>query len=135
MFNTFPLMDGQVMPDTALTLTPWPLNLVENPAMVQFVHRCLAMSLVAIVAVVWAMARGASPGVRRAADILLALVLLQATLGIATLLTGVDIAIAALHQANAVLLLAAALWLTYAVMHGARLTHAAPGTINPAVAI
>jgi cytochrome c oxidase assembly protein subunit 15 len=135
MFNTFPLMDSQVMPDAALTLRPWPLNLVENPAMVQFVHRCLAMSLVAIVAVVWAMARSASPQVRRAADILLALVLLQAALGIATLLTGVDITIAALHQANAVLLLAWALWLAYTVMHGARLTHAAAGTINPAVAI
>ena len=135
MFNTFPLMDGQVMPEAALTLKPWPLNLVENPAMVQFVHRCLAMALVAIVAAVWTMARRAPPGARRAADILLVLALLQAALGIATLLTGVDIALAALHQANAVLLLAAALWLTYTVMHGARLTHAAAGTINPAVAI
>ena len=135
MFNTFPLMDCQLMPAAALTLTPWPLNLVENPAMVQFVHRCLAISLVAIIAAVWAMARRASPGIRRAADIVLVLALLQATLGVATLLTGVDIALAALHQANAVLLLAAALWLTYTVMHGARLTHAAAGTINPAVAI
>jgi cytochrome c oxidase assembly protein subunit 15 len=135
MYNTFPLMDGRVVPEAALALTPWPLNLVENPAMVQFVHRCLAISLVAIVAALWAMARRAAPHVRRAADLLLLLVLLQAALGITTLLTGVDIAIAVLHQANAVLLLAAALWLTYTTMHGARLTHAAAGTINPAVAI
>jgi heme a synthase len=135
MFNTFPLMDGRVMPEAALSLKPWPLNLVENPAMVQFVHRCLAMALVAIVAVIWAMARRAPPDARRAADVVLVLALLQATLGIATLLTGVDIALAALHQANAVLLLAAALWFTFTVTHGARLTHAAAGTINPAVAI
>jgi len=135
IYNTFPLMDGQVMPEIALALDPWPFNLIENPAMVQFVHRCLALTLVAIVAVLWAMARRAPPRARRAADILLGLVLLQASLGIATLLTGVDIVLAALHQTNAVLLLAATLWLTFNVTRGARLTHPAAGTINPAVAI
>ena len=123
------------MPDIALALDPWPFNLTENPAMVQFVHRCLAMTLVAIVAVAWAMARRAPRRARCAADILLGLVLLQAALGIATLLTGADLVLAALHQVNAVLLLAAALWLGFNVARSARLTRPAAGTINPAVAI
>jgi cytochrome c oxidase assembly protein subunit 15 len=45
-----------------------------------------------------------------AAHHLLAMFLLQASLGIATLVLSVPIPLAALHQAGAVLLLACALW-------------------------
>ena len=52
----------------------------------------------------------APEGLKRAVGLLTAAVLMQAFLGIATLLTVVPVTLGALHQAGAVLLLTAALW-------------------------
>ena len=41
-YNTFPLMDGQLVPDGYARLTPFLRNLTENVAAVQFDHRLLA---------------------------------------------------------------------------------------------
>lgn len=46
--NTWPLMDGQIVPDGLLVLAPWFMNFVENPLMAQFVHRLLAYLLVGL---------------------------------------------------------------------------------------
>ena len=50
-FNTWPLMDGRLVPDAAFRLSPWWLNLFENVAAVQLQHRLVAyvLCLVAIV--------------------------------------------------------------------------------------
>ena len=48
-YNTFPLMDGQLVPDGYARLTPFLRNLTENIAAVQFDHRLLA-TLTALVA-------------------------------------------------------------------------------------
>ena len=41
-YNSFPLMDGQLVPDGYARLTPFLRNLTENIAAVQFDHRVLA---------------------------------------------------------------------------------------------
>src|SRR3954468_23023430 len=41
-YNTWPLMDGRVIPEEILLLDPWWDNLQHNMATVQFVHRTLA---------------------------------------------------------------------------------------------
>ncbi|MGE0744877.1 MAG: COX15/CtaA family protein [Rhodospirillales bacterium] len=112
IYNTFPLMGGEVVPAVAFSMTPWPLDLVENAATVQFVHRWLAIALVAIVLALWARARrfAVPPRLRLAADLLAAMALLQAAIGVATLLTEVWIPLAALHQAGAFALFTLALW-------------------------
>lgn len=51
VYNTWPLMDGQIIPDGLLNYDPIWLNLFENPLTVQFVHRCFAYFLF-IIAVV-----------------------------------------------------------------------------------
>ncbi len=82
-------------------------NFVDNPVVVQFVHRWLAWG-VAIFAFFLAAAarRGGFPVSSAAVTIA---VLLQILLGIMTLLSGVALWIAAAHQAMAALLLAAIL--------------------------
>jgi cytochrome c oxidase assembly protein subunit 15 len=111
-YNTFPLMNGHFVPPEILLLKPWYMNLVNNMATVQFDHRLLAWTLLALVPLWWWRVR-ATPslpaGARRAAHLLLAMVLIQASLGIATLLLVVPLPLAALHQAGAVLLFAAAI--------------------------
>ena len=104
-FNTWPLMGDEIFPSGAPMLTPWLSNLVDNPIMVQFVHRWLAI-LVAAVALTLA-ATAWRAGRRGAAQLLALGVVMQVVLGIHTLLSGVELRVAVAHQAMAALLLAA----------------------------
>jgi cytochrome c oxidase assembly protein subunit 15 len=105
--NTFPTMSGYWIPPGLFELSPGWLNLVENGTTIQFVHRWLAMLLVLGV---WSMLiRVRRPEVIAASI----MALLQLGLGVATILSGVEIMTATLHQAGAVLLLSALLVVRY----------------------
>jgi cytochrome c oxidase assembly protein subunit 15 len=111
-YNTFPLMHGHVVPPEILMLEPWWRNIFYNMATVQFDHRVLAWVLAFTVPAFWWRVRAkpeASRAVRAAADAMLAALVVQIALGIATLVNVVPISLAALHQAGAVVLFAAAL--------------------------
>jgi cytochrome c oxidase assembly protein subunit 15 len=75
---------------------------------VQLVHRALFWLLLVLIPLLWWRARRTQAKI--AVHHLLGLFLIQAALGIATLLLAVPVALGAAHQAGAVLLLAAALW-------------------------
>ncbi len=108
VYNSFPLMGDRFAPADLWTMSPLWLNFFENPPAAQFAHRWLAVSTVIAILALWI---GAGPRNRGLPIHLLALfALLQASLGLATLLLVVPIPLAALHQAGAVLLLGAALW-------------------------
>lgn len=113
-FNTWPLMDGALVPGGLMAIDPWWRNLFENPMTVQYVHRLGAYALLALT--FWHMidARRREPGTTHArrALVLFCLVLLQAAIGVATLLLSVPLHWALLHQAGAlaVLAFAAAHW-------------------------
>ncbi|MBM3486524.1 MAG: heme A synthase [Alphaproteobacteria bacterium] len=108
--NTFPLMGEGLIPPGAFAFEPWPLNLVENPATVQFIHRVLGTGVLVLALALWLTARGASGRLEPAALGILAMAAIQVGLGIATLLTGVALALGVLHQAGAVVLLSLVLW-------------------------
>jgi heme a synthase len=110
-YNTFPLMNGRLVPPEIAALDPWYSNLFNNMATVQFDHRLIAWLLALLVPIYWWSVRRANPGprMRRAANLLLAMLVIQLGLGIATLLLVVPLPLAAAHQAGAVLLFAAAL--------------------------
>jgi cytochrome c oxidase assembly protein subunit 15 len=81
-------------------------NLVDNPIVVQFVHRWWAW--VALVALLFLARRAKDAGAVWPVLGIAGLAIVQILLGIATLLTGVAIELAVAHQAVAALLLAAA---------------------------
>ncbi|HEX4928396.1 MAG TPA: COX15/CtaA family protein [Burkholderiales bacterium] len=108
-YNTFPLMNGHLVPPETFMLEPWWRNFLYNMAAVQLVHRAIFWVLLVLVPLVWWRHR-ALPS----ANVLLGAFIVQASLGIATLLLRVPVALAALHQAGAVLLFAAALWTAHA---------------------
>jgi cytochrome c oxidase assembly protein subunit 15 len=110
-YNTFPLMDGRLVPEGYWRLEPAWLNLAENVAAVQFNHRLLATlaALSAFGAAFAAWRRLPDGPARRACLGLGAAVALQYALGVATLLLVVPAWLGTLHQANAVLVLTAAL--------------------------
>jgi cytochrome c oxidase assembly protein subunit 15 len=104
-YNTFPLMNGHVLPPEAFVLQPWYLNFFSNMATVQFDHRLLAWLLALLVPWFWLKSRRVelAPRARRACDLLPALLFLQIALGISTLLLHVPLPLAAAHQAGAML--------------------------------
>jgi len=107
-YNTFPLMNGHLIPPEAFLLEPWWRNLLWNVATVQLVHRTIFWLLLVLIPLAWWQARRTAAHV--AGHHLLGMFALQATLGISTLLLSVPIPLAAAHQAGAVLLLACAAW-------------------------
>ena len=105
-YNSWPRMGDEWFPSGTPMLQPFITNFVDNPIVVQFVHRWLAWAVAA--AALLLSARAWAGGFQLRAGALIAAVTLQILLGIATLLTGVELWIAVAHQAMAALLLAAA---------------------------
>ncbi len=110
-YNTFPLMDGRLVPAAWLDLDPWWLNPFQNPAAAQFNHRVLAMATVAAAWLLWLSLgrRTLTRLTRRLAGAAAMAAVVQAALGIATLLAYVPVWLGALHQAGALVLLTLAL--------------------------
>jgi heme a synthase len=130
-YNTFPLMDGKLVPDGYAQFRPFFLNWFENVAAVQFDHRLVAIVTAIVVMLVWAAGWRVlpAPRARFALHELAAAALLQVALGVATLLLVVPIPLAAAHQAGAVLLLTAAINFRHAVRRVSPIDGKAPAPI------
>jgi len=105
-YNTWPLMDGSLIPKGLDVIDPFWKNLFENALTVQFNHRMIAYAVVAFVGfLLWRQARrGGFGGVHGWLPRIGALVLLQVVLGILTLVNSVPISLALGHQALAFML-------------------------------
>ena len=114
-YNTFPLMNGHLIPPELFMLEPWYRNFFDNMATVQFNHRMIAWTLAILIPVFWFKSRNLPlPGsTRLACSLLLLMLAVQISLGIATLLLVVPLPLAAAHQAGAMLLFTAALWVNH----------------------
>ncbi|HEX8062697.1 MAG TPA: COX15/CtaA family protein [Allosphingosinicella sp.] len=106
-YSSWPKMGDQWFPAEAPWFEPFLRNFADNPVMVQFIHRWLAFAVAAAALI---LARNAwRAGHWQAAGALVGAVTVQILLGIFTLLSGVELWIAASHQGMAVLLLTSAL--------------------------
>ena len=96
-------------------LEPWYRNFFDNMATVQFDHRLIAWTLAILVPIFWFKSRDLPlPGsAHLACNLLLIMLMVQISLGIATLLLVVPLPLAAAHQAGALLLFTAALWVNH----------------------
>ena len=117
-YNTWPLMDGRLVPDGLGAMEPWYLNLFENALTVQFNHRLVAYALVlATLWHVWNLRGTRDSRVRLTTAALAAAMLTQAALGIATLLGQVPLVLGLAHQAGAAAVFGLAVWHLYALRH------------------
>jgi cytochrome c oxidase assembly protein subunit 15 len=114
-YNTFPLMNGDVVPPEIFVLEPWYLNFFSNMATVQFDHRLGAWLLAFTVPWFWVQIRQAqvSARCRQVANLLLLALAVQITLGISTLLLAVPVVLGTSHQGGAMLLFGVVLWLNH----------------------
>ncbi len=114
-YNTWPLMDGMLIPPAAVLWSVTPLweNLVDNHALVQFNHRIGAyLLLVSAIALAWH-ARRHLPEAAAGARHLAITVTGQALLGIVTLLLVVPLWAGLAHQAFALVVLGIAVNLAW----------------------
>jgi len=117
-YNTFPSMNGQIVPPEIMLLEPWWKNFFYNMATVQFDHRLLAWALAFLVPLLWWKIRrdhGAPARARNGVNLLVAMLAVQIALGIMTLIHVVPLPLAAAHQAGAVLVFALALNVAHAL--------------------
>ncbi len=115
IYNTFPLMNGSYFPPGVELQGPFLSNLIDNPAIVQFIHRNMAYLLGLWIGAQLYIRHGEMRAVHFKHPLVafFALYLLQVLLGVLTLLNAVPVSLGALHQANAMLLFSAALYLLF----------------------
>jgi len=111
-FPTWPLMNGQFFPADAFyvpdgnggTLPVWHA-FFENPGLVQFIHRMSGYLLFVFAVVVWLRGRRSSYQATQVAfHQVMAMMVVQMALGIATVLTVAHVHVAITHQIGAVIL-------------------------------
>jgi heme a synthase len=106
--NTWPLMNGHIVPDGITDAGGWFATLTNDPFLIHFIHRWWAW--VAVAALVVLARRVKMAGVRRATVAIHSAFGTQIILGIATVMTGVNITLAVLHQAVGALVVASTAW-------------------------
>ena len=110
IYNTFPLMGGQVVPPGYRIFSSWWRNAMENPAAAQFHHRLFAIATAVVLLLLARAARGAQApaDLRYAAGVMAVAVIMQVALGITTLVLAVPLPLGVLHQLTGVGVLTAA---------------------------
>ncbi|HJS18164.1 MAG TPA: COX15/CtaA family protein [Anaerolineales bacterium] len=101
--DTWPLMFGMLVPPNLFSSI---INIIEAPQTIVFIHRWFAwLGLFAVVYVFWVVRKQNYPlDIQSGLKWLTGIVVLQIILGILTILSYVNIVIALMHQANAILL-------------------------------
>lgn len=104
VYNTFPLMDGKILPNGLLSMNPWYKNFFENITMVQFTHRILGIiNIINLLAYSFKILN--LKKLKKIAICLASFVVIQFSLGILTLIFQVTLLLAMLHQTMAIILL------------------------------
>ncbi len=115
IYNTFPSMNGKLIPEGLFYLQPGWVNFFDNLTTVQFIHRSFAGMIVILTFILFYLS-----GINKMNSIqkngilfFMSAVFLQFVLGVFTLLTSVNITLAVLHQAGAFVLFSASVYLLF----------------------
>jgi cytochrome c oxidase assembly protein subunit 15 len=112
IYNDWPFMNGEIIPDDLFYMMPVWLNFFENHATVQFDHRLLAYLTLATIIATWLVSRRhpLPTRARLSVNLLLVAAIIQAGLGISTLMLVVPLTLAVLHQAGAAITFCLSIW-------------------------
>ena len=114
IYNTWPLMGSSYFPDDSKYIEFLNINFFDNPSIVQFVHRNLAYLIVIIyIYLLILVFRDTNTIFRKPIIIIGISIFLQVILGVVTLLSGVKIIYASLHQINSILIILSCLYFLY----------------------
>lgn len=118
IYNTWPKMEGQWLPDAVpyAWANDGLRSIINNIVTIQFIHRNLAYLIVILSIVWWYLQKRNYPAFDkrvRASNMLMMVIILQAGLGIFTLLAHVPVWMGVLHQAMAFVLFASGIYITF----------------------
>ena len=114
IYNTWPLMGSTYFPDDSQFIEFLNLSLFDNPSIVQFIHRNLAYLIVGIyIYILFFVIKSRNESFRTPFFVIGVSLFLQIVLGIFTLLSGVKIIYASLHQINSILIILSTLYFLY----------------------
>jgi len=114
VYNTWPLMGASYFPDDSQFIEFLNVSFFDNPSIVQFIHRNLAYLIVGIyIYILFIIIRDDNKILRMPVIIMGASLFLQVILGILTILSGVKIIYASLHQINSILIILSTLYFLY----------------------
>jgi cytochrome c oxidase assembly protein subunit 15 len=114
VYNTWPMMGSSYFPDDSKFIEFLGINLFDNPSIVQFIHRNLAYLIVGIyIYILFFVMKDQKEIFRKPVLIIGVSLFLQVFLGILTLLSGVKIIYASLHQINSILIILSTLYFLY----------------------
>ena len=114
LYNTWPLMGSSYFPDDSKFIEFLNINFFDNPSIVQFIHRNLAYLIVIIYIYLLILVFKDTNKIFRKPIIIIGIsIFLQVILGVVTLLSGVKIIYASLHQINSILVILSSLYFLY----------------------
>ena len=114
IYNTWPLMGSSYFPDDANLIELLNITLFDNPSIVQFIHRNLAYLIVLIYIYLLILVLKDKNKIFRRPILFIGIsLLLQVILGILTILSGVKIIYASLHQINSIFIIFSTLYFLY----------------------
>ena len=114
VYNTWPMMGSSFFPDDSQFIEFLNSNVFDNPSIVQFIHRNLAYLIVCIyIYILFCIIRDRIEILRKPVIIIGVSLFLQIVLGIFTILSGVKIFYASLHQINSILIILSTLYFIY----------------------
>ena len=114
IYNTWPLMGSTYFPDDSRFNEFLNIKFFDNPSIVQFIHRNLAYIIFALyIYLLFSVLKHSNKIFRKPIILIGIIILLQMVLGILTILSGVKIFYASLHQINSILLILSTLYFLY----------------------
>ena len=123
IYNTWPLMGSSYFPDDSNMIEFLNINVFDNPAIVQFIHRNLAYLIMIVYLYIFYFVFSLGNKKLLRPVILIGLFLLfQVILGIVTILSGVKIFYASLHQINSIIIILSTLYFLYISEKRSKLT-------------
>jgi len=118
IYNTWPLMGSSYFPDDSMIVDFFNLKVFDDQSLVQFIHRNLAYLIVIIYFyILFFVLKNESVNLRTPIFIIGIALLFQIFLGVLTILSGVKMLYASLHQINSILIILSTLYFLYIVEH------------------
>lgn len=127
IFNTWPKMGNDWIPEQVFMKPTLFMDLFENAAGIQFVHRTLALIIVILVCALWIRSNKMTLPKEQQLGVTLLIygVTIQFLLGVFTLLYNVPVVLGALHQSGAFFLFAASIYLLFHLFNNKKIGTAA----------
>ena len=114
IYNTWPLMGSSYFPDDSMIADFFNLKVFDDQSLVQFIHRNLAYLIVIIYFyILYFVLKNGNINLRTPIFIIGIALLFQIFLGILTILSGVKMLYASLHQINSILIILSTLYFLY----------------------